>query len=47
LPEESAFSLAFVKKQIPRCSRDDKKVESIRSLRSHALQRFGHWRTGP
>src|SRR5260221_14442591 len=32
LPEESAFFLVLVKKQIPRCARDDKIADFFRSL---------------
>src|ERR1700680_719240 len=32
LPEESAFFLVLVKKQIPRCARDDKIAHFFRSL---------------
>jgi len=32
LPEESVFLLAFVKKQIPHCARDDNKTYLFRSL---------------
>src|ERR1700686_2112814 len=51
LPEESAFFLVLVKKQIPRCARDDKIADFFRSLfspwparnrdASHALHPLG------
>jgi hypothetical protein len=41
LPEESAFFLVLVKKQIPRCARDDKIADFFRGLRSRTLQIIG------
>jgi hypothetical protein len=38
LPEESAFFLVLVKKQIPRYARDDKIADFFRSLFSRDVQ---------
>jgi hypothetical protein len=38
LPEESAFFLVLVKKQIPRCARDDKRADFFRGLFSRDVQ---------
>jgi hypothetical protein len=40
LPEESAFFLALVKKQIPRCARDDKMADFFRGLFSLSAFEF-------
>jgi hypothetical protein len=40
LPEESAFFLVLVKKQIPRCARDDKIADFFRSLESRIHSRY-------
>jgi hypothetical protein len=38
LPEESAFFLVLMKKQIPRFARDDKIADFFRSLFSRAVK---------